>query len=79
MGEAQVAPYQMSNDYLNHLNRLLTRHGFGPQEQGVIVDWDGLDAALEAHYRVKLKADTPAKPAKPAQTRKRHTRKKKTT
>lgn len=48
---------KMSTDYLNTMNRLLTRHGFGPQLQGVHVDWDGLDRALKEHYREILRKE----------------------
>lgn len=57
MRESKVAPYSMSHDYLNHLNVILTRSGFGPQEQGVTIDWDGLDKALAENYRTRLRQE----------------------
>ena len=77
MSESTVLPHKMSHDELNHMNRMLTRHGFGPQEQGVTVDWDGLDATLLAHYRAKLSLVESA--AAPAKSRKRYAGKKKKT
>ena len=78
MSEAKTAPYEMSNEYLQHLNRLLTGHGFGPQDQGVTIDWDGLDSALKAHYRTQLISERDSEVAglkETAGTRKRHKRK----
>lgn len=57
MAEVQHAERKMSNEYMQHLNTLLTRNGFAPQQQGVVIDWDGLDAALKAHYLVLFEAD----------------------
>ena len=48
--DATTAPRKMSNDYMNHLNHMLTQCGFGPQQQGVTVDWDKLDETLRNHY-----------------------------
>jgi len=54
----------MDVEYKNKINRMLTSNGFGPQLQGVHVDWEGLDRTLREHYGTILVPPAPPEQAK---------------
>lgn len=66
----------MDVEYQNTLNRMLTRNGFGPQMQGVRVDWQGLDETLREHYRSIFESEQPKREI-PDEARTRRPRKSK--
>lgn len=56
MAEVTETTGDLPVEYVNEMNRRLTRFGFGPQTQGVHIDWPGLDTAMREHYAKELRA-----------------------